>query len=349
MKKFLITLLAIGALNAPAASSLTTDLRTDGKTVVAAFNDIEKIARSCTVTIYIGTKAAVGTLLNEDGLVVTKYSEFVTAKPGTLRIVRPGIRRFFRGKVVSHDKASDLIFISTNIEDAPGFTWAESDDIAPATWVVAGVAGSSTTPYVRAGITSANARSIPKKSNAVIGIKMADPRESKIKKGVLIKEVTKKGPAEKSGMKNGDIILSLEGEEVNSNEELFKAITAHDAGDTITIVVQRKDEKKTLKITLGYRDKVFAGDPSNRKSRNDRLSGSVSVRRTGFEKIIQHEVTLATTEMGGPLLDLKGRLLGINIARRNRVEFFALPASIVQKVIKAKAAEIAKATAKNPE
>jgi S1-C subfamily serine protease len=48
--------------------------------------------------------------------------------------------------------------------------------------------------------------------------------------------------------------------------------------------------------------------------------------------------------MGGPLLDLNGRLLGINIARRNRVEFFALPVSLVQKVIKAKAAEIAKAS-----
>jgi S1-C subfamily serine protease len=344
MKKFLILFLALGALNAPAASSLPSALRTDGKTVVAAFGDVEKIARQCTVTIYFGSKAAVGTLLNKDGLVVTKYSEFVTAKPGKLRIVRPGIRRFFRGNVVAHDKASDLIFISTNIEDDPGFTWAETDKIAHATWVVAGVAGSDTKPYVRAGITSANARKIPKKSNGVIGIKMADPRESKVKKGVLIKEVTKKGPAEKSGMKNGDVILSIDAKVVNSNEELFKAITSHDAGDTITVVVVRKEEEKTLKITLGFRDKVFAGDPSNRKSRNDKLSGSVSVRRTGFEKIIQHEVTLATTEMGGPLLDLKGRLLGINIARRNRVEFFALPASIVQKVIKAKAAEIAKAS-----
>ncbi len=344
MKKIILLTLTLGAFSLPAASSLPTDLRTDGKTVVAAFGDVEKIARQCTVTIYIGTKAAVGTLLNKDGLVATKYSEFVTAKPGTLRIVRPGIRRFFRGKVVAHDKASDLIFISTNIADAPGFTWADTDEIAPATWVVAGVAGSATKPYVRAGITSANARNIPKKSNAVIGIKMADPRQSKAKRGVLIREVTKNGPAEKAGMKNGDAILSIQDKDVKSNEELFKAITSHDAGETITVVVVRGEEEKTLKITLGYRDKVFAGDPSNRKSRNDRLSGSVSVRRTGFEKIIQHEVTLATTEMGGPLLDIKGRLLGINIARRNRVEFFALPASIVQKVIKAKATEIAKAT-----
>ena len=176
------------------------------------------------------------------------------------------------------------------------------------------------------------------KGAAVIGILMGTA--VKDKKGVPVREVTPKGPSEKAGMKNGDVILSIEGEAVNSTEELKKAVGKHDAGETITVVVQRKEEQKTLKITLGYRELVFA----SMKTRNDKLSGKVSVRRTGFEKVIQHEVTLAPSEMGGPLLDLNGRLLGINIARRNRVEFFALPASLVQKVIKTKAAEIAEAS-----
>ena len=340
MKKFLILFLAVGALNAPAASSLPSALRTDGKTVVAAFGDVEKIARSCTVQIIYGTgyKVAIGTLVNDEGLVVTKHSELDTAKAGgTLRISMPGAKRYNRGKLVAYDSATDLAFIATDLTRKPDYTWAETDKIAPATWVVAGVAGSDTRPYVRAGITSATARAIPK-TGAVIGILMGT--EVSEKKGVPVREVTPKGPSEKAGMKNGDVILSIEGEAVNSTEELKKAVGKHDAGETITVVVQRKQEQKTLKITLGYRELVFA----SMKSRNDKLSGKVSVRRTGFEKVIQHEVTLAPSEMGGPLLDLKGRLLGINIARRNRVEFFALPVSLIQKVIKAKTAEIAKAS-----
>jgi len=282
----------------------------------------------------------VGTLVNKNGLVVTKHSELDTAKAGgTLRIVLPGAKRFHRGKLVAHDDKTDLAFISTNLKQDPGFDWAETDEIDPATWVVAGVAGSETRPYVRAGITSATSRAIPK-AGAVIGILMGNPVNDQ--DGVPVRTVTPKGPSEKAGMKNGDVILSIEGKAVNSTDELRKAVGKHDAGETITVVVQRKEEKKTLKITLGYRELVFAA----MKSRNDTLSGKVSVRRTGFEKIIQHEVTLAPSEMGGPLLDLQGRLLGINIARRNRVEFFALPASLVQKVIKAKAAEIAKAAEK---
>lgn len=340
MKKLFILIFALGALHATAASSLPSDLRTDGKTVVAAFSDVGKIARSCTVQIIYGTsyKIAIGTLVNDEGLVVTKHSELDTAKAGgTLRISMPGAKRYNRGKIVAHDKATDLVFIATDLTGKPLYTWAKTDEIAPATWVVAGVAGSKTRPYVRAGITSATARAIPK-TGAVIGILMGTAVSEK--EGVPVREVTPKGPSEKAGMKNGDVILSIEGETVNSTEELKKAVGKHDAGETITVVVQRKEEQKTLKITLGYRELVFA----SMKSRNDKLSGKVSVRRTGFEKVIQHEVTLAPSEMGGPLLDLKGRLLGINIARRNRVEFFALPASLIQKVIKAKAAEIAEAS-----
>lgn len=344
MKKNLTLIFAVaalGTLSAPAASTLLpSDLRTDGKKVVAAFGDVEKIARSCTVQIIYGKdyKVAVGTLVNDQGLVVTKHSELDTAKSGgTLRITLPGTKRYNRGRIVAHDKATDLVFIATDLEQKPGFQWAKSDEIAPATWVVAGMAGSATRPYVLAGITSANTRAIPK-AGAVIGILMGNT--VKDQKGVPVRTVTPKGPSEKAGMKNGDVILSIEGTAVNTNDELKKAVGKHDAGETITVVVQRKEEQKTLKITLGYRELVFA----DMKSRNDKLSGKVSVRRTGFEKVIQHEINLAPSEMGGPLLDLKGRLLGINIARRNRVEFFALPASIVQKVIKAKATEIAKAT-----
>ena len=37
------------------------------------------------------------------------------------------------------------------------------------------------------------------------------------------------------------------------------------------------------------------------------MSGKVSVRRTGFKRVIQHEVSLGPLDMGGPLFDLEGR------------------------------------------
>ena len=38
-------------------------------------------------------------------------------------------------------------------------------------------------------------------------------------------------------------------------------------------------------------------------------------------------------DCGGPLVDLEGRVLGINIARAGRVESYALPASVVRETV----------------
>ena len=59
--------------------------------------------------------------------------------------------------------------------------------------------------------------------------------------------------------------------------------------------------------------------------------------------MIQHEVSLGPLDMGGPLFDLEGRLVGINIAKANRVEFFAIPASDIRAILEDKAREIAEA------
>jgi serine protease Do len=42
---------------------------------------------------------------------------------------------------------------------------------------------------------------------------------------------------------------------------------------------------------------------------------------------------LAPSDCGGPLVDLSGKAIGLNIARAGRVESFALPAALVKKAL----------------
>jgi serine protease Do len=42
---------------------------------------------------------------------------------------------------------------------------------------------------------------------------------------------------------------------------------------------------------------------------------------------------LEPNEVGGPVVDLKGRVIGMNIARSGRIECFAIPAASVEKLI----------------
>jgi len=279
-----------------------------------------------------------GTVVSEDGLIVAKNSEFSTVKPGLIRVMGPGTK-IARARVVARDIPHDLVILDLGREIDPGYEWGNSKGLVRGTWLVAVVADSPPRVGVRGGVLSATTRAI-KKAGGVIGILIGN-RDGKEYGGVQVGEVTKGGPAEKAGVKKNDIIYAIDGKETFERTKLQEIIKSNDPGTTITVSVKRGEDKKNLKITLGYRDLVFA-DPKL-KSRNDRMSGTFSVRRTGFKRVIQHEISLGKSDMGGPLFDLEGKLVGINIAKANRVEFFAIPVEDIQQVLEDKAGEIAKA------
>ena len=336
MKKTLIAALLLSAWLAPAASQLPRDLRTDGKAVQSAFAEAATAAKKCTVRVFNGSKMILGTVVSEDGLIVAKNSEFSTVKPGLIRVMGPGTK-IARARVVARDIPHDIIILDLGREIDPGYEWGNSKGLVRGTWLVAVVADSPPRVGVRGGVLSATTRAI-KKAGGVIGVILGG-RDGKSFGGVQVSEVAKGGPAEKAGVKKNDVIYAIDGKEVFERAKMIEIVKSNDPGTAITVSVKRGEDKKDLKITLGYRNLVFA----EMKSRNDKMSGTVSVRRTGFERIIQHEISLGKSDMGGPLFNLEGKLVGINIAKANRVEFFAIPAEDIRQVLEDKAGEIAKA------
>ncbi len=336
MKKTLIATLLLSSWLAPAASQLPRHLRTDGKAVQSVFAEAADAAKKCTVRVFNGSKMVLGTVVSKDGLVVAKNSEFSTVKPGLIRVMGPGTK-IARARVVARDIPHDLIILDLGREIDPGYEWGNSKGLVHGTWLVAGTSTSPPKVGVRGGVLSATAREI-KKAGGVIGVILGG-RDGKSFGGVQVSEVAKGGPAEKAGVKKNDVIYAIDGKEVFERAKMIEIVKSNDPGTTITVSVKRGEDKKDLKITLGYRNLVFA----EMKSRNDKMSGTVSVRRTGFKRVIQHEISLVPMDMGGPLFDLEGKLVGINIAKANRVEFFAIPIEDIQQVLEDKADEIAKA------
>jgi len=51
-----------------------------------------------------------------------------------------------------------------------------------------------------------------------------------------------------------------------------------------------------------------------------------------FELALQHDTVLQNWQCGGPLVDLDGRAVGLNIARAGRVASYALPAELVRSI-----------------
>lgn len=84
-----------------------------------------------------------------------------------------------------------------------------------------------------------------------------------VSKGALVVEVMKGGPADKAGLRGGtkmvqlgnailpvggDVITAMDGEAVNSSEELVRKIRKHRPGEQVRLRIVR--EKKTLEVTL---------------------------------------------------------------------------------------------------
>jgi len=71
--------------------------------------------------------------------------------------------------------------------------------------------------------------------------------------GAYVSYVETGSPAEKAGLKTGDIITKLGDKKLGEDMPFINALFSYSPGDTIDIVIVRNKETKTLKITLGER------------------------------------------------------------------------------------------------
>ena len=69
--------------------------------------------------------------------------------------------------------------------------------------------------------------------------------------GVYVVEVVKGGPAEKAGLQTGDRIVSVDGTEIASKDDLGTLMQEHAAGDTLSITIARDGQMQTVNVTLG--------------------------------------------------------------------------------------------------
>lgn len=69
--------------------------------------------------------------------------------------------------------------------------------------------------------------------------------------GIYVVEVIKNSPADKAGIKNGDIIQKIDDITLNKMSELRKYIYTKSPGDEVSLIIQRNGKENTVKIKLG--------------------------------------------------------------------------------------------------
>ena len=89
---------------------------------------------------------------------------------------------------------------------------------------------------------------------SVGGLEDLDPQyRDQVERGVLIVEAVEGGAAKKAGLKQGDVILAINGDEVATFEDLANAIRRRRPGDVIKVRVFREGWAKEVEVRLGQR------------------------------------------------------------------------------------------------
>jgi serine protease Do len=294
--------------------------------VVAAFGSVvAKPSESVARILCDGTETALGTVISPDGLLVTKASDL---KGKIVCKFKDG--KEFAARIIGVEEKHDLALLKLETSGLMPIEWRTAkaevgDFVASASNAALPVAIGIVSVAPRKPNDFELGRSAPSPTSGFLGIQLDNSDEN----GPIISIVTKGSAADKAGLKPGDIVLSIAGQKMTNAQKLVQTIQRYKVGSSVVLKVRRGEEEKDFKATLEKR-------PSELFDRGDRmnaLGSELSIKRTGFPTILQHDTVIKPKDCGGPLVDLDGKALGINIARAGRTESYAIPAEVVLAIL----------------
>jgi serine protease Do len=159
------------------------------------------------------------------------------------------------------------------------------------------------------------------------GLSGAVNRVYGFKNGVLVQEVQPGGPADKAGLKAGDIITTIDGRPIKDGDDLVNEIASRAPGSTIRLGYVRDGKPQDTTVTIGDRDKVFADLNNPQPESNEDNGGGAGEAKLG---VVVEEVPSATVARihtsgvviqsvrTGSFADLQGLEPGLVITHINR-------------------------------
>jgi serine protease Do len=301
--------------------SLKRNRYRSGEATLGAFAPVSEATRYSIAKLNVnGATVALATVVDTNGLALTKASEL---KKGRLTCWLASEKEV-DAELLGVDEDEDLALVRVHAVGLKPIQWA-AGEVAIGQWAI--TPGIAATPQA-VGIVSVLPHHI-RPPRALIGVQF-DYFGSKPK----IKDVLPGLGAEKVGLKPGDVIVAVNALTVTNREQVVEALREFREGQNVKLRIQRLETQFTVEVRMMVpRAGQLESDPELQQ-RLGRLEGAVSQRSQGFEQAIEHDTVLQPWLCGGPLVDLDGKAIGINIARASRVSTYALPARLVKQVLK---------------
>ncbi|MBG7608205.1 MAG: PDZ domain-containing protein [Verrucomicrobia bacterium] len=294
---------------------------------------------------------AYGTVVGDGGQVLTKWSE-VERFTNSLQVQTDG-KESYSVEIVGVFSEEDLVLLELGkggkvLNAGEGFE-ESSAKLTPAKFHPSNLtlgkfltAPQPTGKPVAFGVVSVLERNLRETDQAHLGI-MADLEYKG--EGVRISNVQPEYGAENAGLQAGDVILKVDDRNVAGLFELKNALAAKQPGDTVNILVESAGKERAFEVLLSNRPVTgqFSGDRLNQM---ERMGGKTSKVRSGFSKVVQSDMRIEHDRLGGPVVDLEGRIVGITLARADRTRTYIMGSEVVMDLLKGEYDTVAEARTK---
>ena len=262
---------------------------------------------------------ALGTVVDQNGYIVTKASEVNERK--YLKVVTSDAKDH-AAKVVFENDENDIAILKVESTLKP-IVWEPVGEKLPGQFVLLPAPNGK---VYSMGTYSVSPRTTQTGKQARLGV---DPDETT--GGVMVSDIRRGTSAHRAGLIDGDVITSIDGDLIRDVTQLVNAIRKNGPGDTIRIEYLRNGVANQTKAVLDSFD--ISGEQAKRYKMMSRLGAIPSRRADNFPSVFQHDAPLFPEQCGGPVVDLDGKIIGINIARNGRAATYAIPLENVQRLV----------------
>ncbi len=293
---------------------------------------VSQARRSVVRLLRDGAPAALGVVVRADGLVVSKASEL---RHGRLQALVD--HATVDASLLAVDDANDLALLRIDADGLTPLRWASEQTAAPGSFVVSPL--ETDEEDVAVGVVGHEPFALRPLREEVDPLSLVGASLERALGEAHIASVREGGPAAEAGLEPGEAVIALDSEPVANGAHLRWLLQRHASGDRVVLTTLTSQGRlRTVPLTLHNPDDG-AADASSERDRIVRfvskVAGSVSSRRDGFPRVFLHDAVLEATDVGGPVVDLAGRVVGLNIARVDRASTAAIPAAWAQAAIDA--------------
>ena len=281
-------------------------------------------AAQSTVRVWSGKKRlAYGTVIGDGRQVLTKWSE--VANWASSLVVDGPNREAHDAKITGVYEEEDLAILEINGEALRPIRWSNEKPALGAFLVAPQPDGRS----AAFGVVSVLERNLRETDLAFLGI-VSDLEHKG--QGVKVSEAQPNTGAAAAGLKEGDIVLMVKERPISGLMELKSALAGTKPGETVPLRVRTNGGEKTISVTLSKRPelpKIY----NPRLEQMERMGGKISRIRDSFTQVLQSDMRPSPDQIGGPVVDLEGRVIGITVARADRTRSFIMPSAAVVKML----------------